>query len=251
MQKKIVHNSTTQTNVLCTKGDKMKLLDVLAKELKEWPEDATCIVQDYDGEVKAGFGGAPTFSTKYGMWLGCSEFDGLFESDDLCEQNAQTIITKRDWDMFNLITTNEDESQSAATQTKHKHAEMIALCAEFAKTMEDPMTMFQRSYEGNMWIECAEVEFKSDWKYRLKPKTKLINGFEIPDLPFTPFVGCEFYCANIGLPEFYETGYMGSEGCTFTERMVERGLIYPYTEEGKEAAIAHSKVLLGIKGETK
>lgn len=42
---------------------------------------------------------------------------------------------------------------------------------------------------------------------------------------------------------------MGSEGCTFTKRMVERDLIYPYTEKGKQAAILHAKALLNITGQ--
>lgn len=205
----------------------MKLLDVLVKDMKEWPEGGYSVGQASDGTLHV--------DDKHG--------EMLYHTKDSYSQPSV-------WGFYtDVVTKDMWERGKMKNESKHKHAEMIALCAEFAQTMEDPMTMFQRSYEGNMWIECAEVEFKSDWKYRLKPKTKLINGFEIPDLPFTPFVGCEFYCANIGLPEFYETGYMGSECCTYTERMVERGLVYPYTEEGKEAAIAHSKALLNITGE--
>lgn len=224
----------------------MKLLDLLKQELKEWPEGATCIVQDYDGEVKAGIDGTPKFSTQWSMWLGCSWFNGLFESDELCEGYKNEVVTKREWDMFNLTTTEEVETQGAATQIKHKHADMIALCAEFAQTMETPMQMFQ--YKGvcdKEWHDFEKsdrVTFYNYIEYRLKPKTKLINGFEIPDLPFTHEDGCSFYCVNINKINFYEIVYKDS----YTERMIDRGLIYPYTEEGKEAAIMHSKALLGL-----
>lgn len=228
----------------------MKLLDVLAKELKEWPDGAACIVQDSDGEVKAGVNGKPEYSSKFDVWLGCSLFEGLFYSETLSEDYSVSVVTEDMWGFAKVKSKTLDSLQS-----KHKHSEMIALCAEFAQTMETPMSMFQ--YKG-IWDKEWQNFEKSDSvtffnyrEYRLRPKTKLINGVEIPDLPFTPFVGCEFYCANIGFPEFYETGYMGSEECTYTERMVERGLIYPYTQEGKEAAIEHSKALLGITGDDK
>lgn len=59
-------------------------------------------------------------------------------------------------------------------------------------------------------------------------------------------MGDRFYAANVGLPDFFEEGYWSSKDCTFTQRMIERGLLYPHTEEGKQAAILHSKVMLGI-----
>lgn len=129
----------------------------------------------------------------------------------------------------------------------HVHADLMALYAEDAKTTDKPWKLWQVKDKDGVWWECKNNPlWGGDTEYRRKPKTKLINGVEIPDLQLTPYVGCEFYCANIGLPEFHETGHMGSEDCTFTKRMVERGLIYPYTEEGKQAAILHSKIMLGI-----
>lgn len=211
----------------------MKLLDVLAKEMKEWPEGGHSVGQATDGT----------------LYVNDARGEFLYHTTEAYSQPSvgkfyTDEVTKDMW-----------EDAKVKNESKHKHAEMIALCAEFAQTMEDPMTMFQ--YKGicdKEWQNIpatGSVIFYEVNEYRLKPKTKLINGVEIPDLPFTPFVGCEFYCANIGLPEFYETGYMGSGGCTFTKRMAERDLIYPYTQEGREAAILHSKALLGITGDNK
>lgn len=129
----------------------------------------------------------------------------------------------------------------------HVHAESMALYAEDAKTTDKPWELWQVKDRSGIWWECIDNPvWGRDTEYRRKPKTKIINGVEIPDFQFTPFVGCEFYCANIGLPEFHETGHMRGVDCTFTKRMVERGLIYPYTEEGKQAAILHAKAMLGI-----
>lgn len=228
----------------------MKLLDLLKQDLKVWPEGMFYAVQDYDGDVK--FGSKSSKCDAFidgGVWLrgnDGNEVTMIFNKVS-CDYKTSKV-TKEQWEDAKELLTKQD-----TTQKKHKHSEMIAMCAEFAQTMENPMAMFQ--YKGvcdKEWQnipETGSVIFYKVNEYRLKPKTKLINGVEIPDLPFTPFVGCEFYCANVGLPEFYETGYMGSECCTFTKRMVERGLIYPYTEEGKQAAILHSKSLLNITGE--
>ena len=212
----------------------MKLLDVLAKEMKEWPEGGYSVGQATDGTLHV--------NNKRGILL-------YHTTEAYSQPSAGNYyddeVTEDMWE--NAKVKNE------TLQSKHKHAEMIALCAEFAQTMEDPMSMFQ--YKGvcdKEWQnipETGSVIFYKVNEYRLKPKTKIINGVEIPDIPFTPFVGCWFYCVNIGMSEFYETVYMGSEGCTFTKRMVERDLIYPYTEEGKQAAILHAKALLNITGE--
>lgn len=215
----------------------MKLLDVLAKEMKGWPEGGYSVGQAADGTLHVnGKRGILLYHTKKAY---SQPSAGKFYAD---------VVTKDMWENSRVKSKTINSLQS-----KHKHAEMIALCAEFAQTMENPMVMFQFKDCG-VWVDFdidSNLAFYNHREYRLKPKIKIINGVEIPDFQFTPVVGCEFYCANIGLPEFYETGSMMGKDCTFTKRMVERGLIYPYTEEGKQAAIAHSKALLNITGDVK
>ena len=53
------------------KGETMKLLDVLAKEMKEWPEGMLYAVQDDDGEVKFGKHSKP-FLHESGIWQNIS-----------------------------------------------------------------------------------------------------------------------------------------------------------------------------------
>lgn len=210
----------------------MKLLDVLAKEMKEWPEGGYSVGQATDGTLHV--------NNKRGKFLYHTKDAysqpsvGSFYTDD---------VTKDMWDNAKV------KNETLQSKHKHKHAEMIALCAEFAQTMENPMSMFQRSYEGNMWIECAEVEFKSDWKYRLKPKTKIINGVEIPDLSFTPKVDEDYFVVDLTLNCLYDMYMCLGSSYNYTKLLVERGLVYPYTEEGKQAAILHAKALLNITGE--
>lgn len=129
----------------------------------------------------------------------------------------------------------------------HVHAELMAQYAEDAKTHAEPWKLWQIYHPKVGWHGTGgNLTWVSGLKYRRKPKTRLVHGVEIPDFEFSPKVREKYYAANVGLPELFENGYRSTEDCTFTQRMLERGLIYPYTEEGKQAAILHAKAMLGI-----
>ena len=129
----------------------------------------------------------------------------------------------------------------------HVHAESMALYAEDAKTHAKPWKLWQVKADDGAWWDCdAHPRWANDTEYRRKPNTKLIHGVEIPVFEFTPKVGEKYYTADVSSPEFFEQWYKSSENNTLAQRMIERGLLYPYTEEGKKAAILHSKIMLGI-----
>lgn len=129
----------------------------------------------------------------------------------------------------------------------HVHAESMALYAEDAKSHAEPWKLWQIKTGSFDWIGCKfSPAWDSSCEFRRKSKTHIVNGVEVPVFEFTPKVGDKYYVANVGLPEFFDQWRRQSEDCTFTQRMLERGLLYPYTEEGKQAAILHSKAMLGI-----
>ena len=131
----------------------------------------------------------------------------------------------------------------------HVHAESMAKYAEDAKTHSEPWKLWQikDKDDDGVWFYCQRHPiWATHLEYRRKPNTKLIHGVEVPVFEFTPKVGEEYYVADVGTPEFFEQWHKPSEDSTSTQRMIERGLIYPYTEEGKQAAILHSKAMLGI-----
>lgn len=130
----------------------------------------------------------------------------------------------------------------------HVHAENMALYAEDAKTHAEPWKLWECSTsKGELAVLSYHPSWGETFMYRRKPKTRSVHGVEIPVFDFSPKGGEYFYVVNVGLPEFFETSYRVSEECTYTQRMLERGLLYPYTEEGKQAAILHAKAMLGLQ----
>lgn len=132
-------------------------------------------------------------------------------------------------------------------QQGHVHAELMAQYAEDAKTSKTPWELWQVKCDAGIWHLCKDYpRWECTREYRRKPKTKLIHGVEIPIFEFTPKAGEKYYTADVSSPEFFEQWHKSSVNNTLAQRMIERGLVYPYTEEGKQAAILHSKAMLGI-----
>lgn len=131
-------------------------------------------------------------------------------------------------------------------QQGHIHAENMALFAEDAKTHAEPWKLWECRAKNGTWCDClSNPRWVATKEYRRKLQTRIVHGVELPIFEFTPKVGEKFYTANVGLPEFFEEGYRSPKGFTYTQRMIERGLLYPFTEEGKQAAILHAKTMLG------
>lgn len=166
-----------------------------------------------------------------------ASYDDVKVCFDSCANKSPTHTVRQVLEMAGMV------------EQGHVHAELMAQYAEDAKTSKTPWELWQVKYSkgDGEWCDCnLSLKWSSSSEYRRKPKAKLIHGVEVPVFEFTLEVGEKFYAANVGLPEFFEQGYSKSEDCTFTQRMIERGLLYPYTEEGKQAAILHSKAMLGI-----
>lgn len=310
----------------------MKLVELLVKELEDWPECVTYFVQDCDREVKAGSGSELSEPTDTGVWIRHITLDNYNFYSCLCTDWRTSIVTKdiytkhkedtqmkrkvrRDFDTareynVNVEECTEEEKKEVQQaffdvgfpwsiggkeyqrldaeqysnslvggdvtgycmygnttndcnmtakefldlvyepeKKGHVHAELMAQYAEDAKTSKTPWELWQikDKYKDDVWFCCQRHPiWATHLEYRRKPNTKLIHGVEVPVFEFTPKVGEEYYVADVGTPEFFEQWHKPSEDSTSTQRMIERGLIYPYTEDGKQAAILHSKAMLGI-----
>jgi hypothetical protein len=73
---------------------------------------------------------------------------------------------------------------------------------------------------------------------------KNINDIEIPDISFTPSRGDFCYLPAPIIPKLY----IGArcDDPSDIGHLVGYALCYPFTEEGKQAAILHAKAMLGI-----
>ena len=128
----------------------------------------------------------------------------------------------------------------------HPHALLMMQYAEDAKTTDKPWELDQIKTVQNIWKDIGgQFIFNSDHTYRRKPKTKLINGVEIPDISFTPEYLQDYWFPDPSTDGFcHQTLYAPMSSGDI--HRVKHGLCYPLTEEGKQAAILHSKAMLCI-----
>lgn len=128
----------------------------------------------------------------------------------------------------------------------HPHARLMAQYAEDAKFTDEPWELWQIKNCFDKWSTCENNPARLPFaEYRRKPKTKLIHGVEIPDISFVPEDGEEYYRPDIDIPQLYDVDYY-ERGFLRDEVRIKGNRCYPYTKEGKKAAIQHSKALLGI-----
>lgn len=127
----------------------------------------------------------------------------------------------------------------------HVHAELMRQYAKDAKTNPEPWNLWQFKDLYGSWVNCAgSPEWCSLTEYRRKTKTHTVHGVEIPDLRIEPKIGEWYYLVDLTSREF-TCSYRAIVDSSVSLR-VSRGLCYEPTEGGKQAAILHSKVLLGI-----
>ena len=126
----------------------------------------------------------------------------------------------------------------------HVHSESMTLYAEDAKTHSKPWELWQNKAKDGFWWDCLHSPlWASTTEYRRKPTTHIVHGVEIPDLRVTPELGEQYYLADPTASELTElhTFVMRAE-----KLWAERGLCYEPTEEGKQAAILHTKAMMGM-----
>jgi hypothetical protein len=71
---------------------------------------------------------------------------------------------------------------------------------------------------------------------------KMINGIEVPNISFKPEHGEQYYVPMPTYPCLYYSSFFYS--CEVSHYRRNNNLCYPFTEEGKQAAILHAKAML-------
>lgn len=92
--------------------------------------------------------------------------------------------------------------------------------------------------------EKIDYEPEQQDRVHAELKTHIVNGVEIPDLRVVPEHGDSYHLADPTVPEL--TSLYKFTGTVIDKIWVGRGLAYQPTGEGKQAAVLHSKAMLGI-----
>jgi len=100
----------------------------------------------------------------------------------------------------------------------------------------------QMPVDGDGWLDCNEpTAYVKGCKYRIKPRTIMVNGFEVLEpMRVEPCANSEYYLSCPTLDAFatlFKWGNLQTESL-----WLSRGLCH----STKEAAIAHAKAMLGI-----
>lgn len=97
-------------------------------------------------------------------------------------------------------------------------------------------------YVGDEWSDCKEpTAFVDGCKYRVKSKTILVNGFEVPEpMLEEPEHDQDYFYPIVSSGDFYGSAIWTKHKIDIM--VLERGLCHTT----KEAAIAHAKAMLGI-----
>lgn len=123
----------------------------------------------------------------------------------------------------------------------HKHAASMALYAQDATETDEPWTRWKFRRPDGKWMPLnTHPSWVLDVEYRRKPKTIKVNGFEVPEpLKEMPERG-DVWLA-IPHSESFAQHYC-ADCMRWKQIALDRGLLH----STKEAAVAHSKAMLGI-----
>ena len=73
-----------------------------------------------------------------------------------------------------------------------------------------------------------------------------MHGVEVPDLRINAEAGKSCFVVSPLCADYYDSHVFTKCELSNDYRWAEQGLCYEYTEAGKQAAILHSKAMLGI-----
>ena len=103
----------------------------------------------------------------------------------------------------------------------------------------------QYKFASGDWCDVTNLrDLDYEVTYRMKPKTKTINGFEVPaPMDKEPGLDSKYYYADINKDEMYFSCWYTT---SYDKLQFERGLCF----SNKEDAIKTAKAMLGIDPNT-
>ena len=116
----------------------MKLVEILARELTEWPEGTNFIFQDYDGEA----------------W-GDAGYESLYTSSNICEEHRKI------GDDFPTSLKDKYCSLVTRAQWEAERARMAMDCVSAFSQEQDQAEQAVSQYEQELWDKVAERVFST------------------------------------------------------------------------------------------
>lgn len=120
----------------------------------------------------------------------------------------------------------------------HKHAALMALYAQDASETDEPWKRWESCVLGQWTALAQNPHWYPDREYRRKPKTIMVNGFEVPAPLDKVQVGTTVYIASpASLDLSVMVVYTSGHNPYFDRKIVHAT---------RDAAVAHAKAMLGI-----
>lgn len=128
--------------------------------------------------------------------------------------------------------------------TAHVHAENMRLYALDAAETAYPNERWEFNCDGKHWIMVSEQHpaWVIQYQYRRKPRTHMVNGFEVP----APMVEAPIGDRAYWIPAIDSRSYASCsfwDGDSFDATRLQRGLVHAT----KEAAVANAKAMVGVQ----
>lgn len=122
----------------------------------------------------------------------------------------------------------------------HKHYKEMMMYAEDAAETDEPWERWEATVSGTNWIDMnGDPMWDSGYKYRRKPKTININGYEVPE-PVREHleIGSKYYTFDL-----YDKSFAGEwSGHRLDFRRLDLGFIH----STRKGAQDHFKALLSF-----
>lgn len=124
----------------------------------------------------------------------------------------------------------------------HKHAKQMMEYAQDAMETDRPWERWEMRYKESAWHQCQQyLCFDTSMDYRRKPRTILVNGYEVPEpVREAPKIGHGYYFASVNMRDFFGHLLWGEDN--IDRFNLERGLVH----HSREAAQAHGRAMCGI-----
>lgn len=130
----------------------MKLVELLAREIVEWPEGAEMAVQDDDGCFKFGAGRNPK-DDGYGIWVRDIEvehelYNGFISSEKTIDRNT-AIVTRAQWQA-------ERDRQKGSEWKRHRGGKQPVAGGVVVECRHRNKTFSSREASGYLWWDHSE-----------------------------------------------------------------------------------------------